>query len=109
MRSEEHDIQCRCVSFCRRYFPHLLIFAVPNGGRRDMITAARLKAEGVTAGVADLIVLDTRGGCHFIEMKTKTGRLQQSQKDFQREVESRGFSYDICRSLEEFKETITNF
>lgn len=28
-------------------------FAIPNGGKRDPITAARLKAEGVKAGVPD--------------------------------------------------------
>jgi hypothetical protein len=29
------------------------MFAIPNGGKRDPITAARLKAEGVKAGVPD--------------------------------------------------------
>lgn len=31
-----------------------LCFAIPNGGKRDKVTAARLKAEGVKAGVPDI-------------------------------------------------------
>lgn len=51
---EEHRIQCTCVRWFRLKYPHLFarLFAVPNGGRRDGITGARLKAEGVLPGVA---------------------------------------------------------
>ena len=56
---EEHRIQTACVRWFRLKYPHLFarLFAVPNGGRRDGITGARLKEEGVLAGVADLILL----------------------------------------------------
>ena len=33
-----------------RHAPHLVMYHIPNGGRRDKITGARLKAEGVVAG-----------------------------------------------------------
>ena len=32
-----------------------MLFAVPNGGGRSRIEAGIMKAEGVTAGVSDLI------------------------------------------------------
>ena len=32
-------------------------FAVPNGGKRDAKTGARMKYEGAVRGVADLILL----------------------------------------------------
>ena len=55
----EHALQCACVHWFRIQYPEYatLIFAVPNGGARNAITGARLKDEGVTAGVADLILL----------------------------------------------------
>ena len=56
---EEHHLQCECVRYFNLRYPHLKgrLFAVPNGGRRDAITGAKLKAEGVVPGVSDLILL----------------------------------------------------
>ena len=58
MQDAEHRLQCACVRWFRYQYPHhaSLLFAVPNGGRRDAVTGARLKAEGVVAGVADLLL-----------------------------------------------------
>lgn len=60
-------------------------FAIPNGGLRSKKTAARLKAEGVKAGVPDIFLPVSVGiwSGLFIEMKrTKGGRLTDEQRDF---------------------------
>lgn len=51
-RDEEHRLQCACVRWFAYRHPELScrLFAVPNGGRRDATTAAKLKAEGVSPG-----------------------------------------------------------
>ena len=43
---EEHRIQCTCVRWFSLQYPRLdgRLFAVPNGGRRDAVTAAKLRA-----------------------------------------------------------------
>ena len=78
MQDPEHQLQCACVRWFRYAHADLspLLFAVPNGGRRDHITGARLKAEGVVAGVADLLLLVPSQQHHAlcIEMKTAKGR-----------------------------------
>ena len=53
MSNEEHNIQVACVRWFAYQYPELqgLLFAVPNGGRRDAVTGAKLKAEGVITGV----------------------------------------------------------
>lgn len=53
-----------CVGWFRLQYPAVgkLLFAVPNGGARSRTEAAIMKAEGVTAGVTDLILLLGRGG-----------------------------------------------
>lgn len=103
---EEHRIQCECVRSFRYKYPKLRhnLFAVPNGSRRDKITGAKLKAEGVLAGVADLILLKSNGkyGALLIEMKTPTGRQQESQKEWERLISQDGYKYVICRSVSEF-------
>jgi hypothetical protein len=52
-----------------------LLYAVPNGGYRNIYVARKLKAEGVRAGVADLCLPAARRGYHglYLEMKSEEG------------------------------------
>lgn len=60
---EESQLQQLCVAWFRSEFPAIapLLIAVPNAARRNARTGAILKREGLTAGVADLILLVGRG------------------------------------------------
>lgn len=110
MRHLESIIQQNCVKWFRLQYPKLslLLFAVPNGGARRRIEGAIMKSEGVTRGVADLLLLWPSKGVHglCIEMKTDKGKQQPSQKIWQRAVEDAGYKYIICRSFEDFKSEI---
>ena len=70
-----------------------------------------MKAEGVTAGVADLLFLypakDFHGLC--IEMKTPDGKQQATQKAWQKAVEDAGYKYALCRSFEGFMDEINAY
>ena len=108
---EEHRLQVQCVRWFWCVHPDLapLLFAIPNGGARNAITGAKLKAEGVVAGVADLCLAVPRGGgVLFIELKTPTGRQSERQKAWQAAVEKAGNTYVIVRSVDEFIQCITN-
>lgn len=113
MRHIESKIQQAAVTWYRLQFPHLaeLLFAVPNGGRRNLREAAIMKGEGVTAGVADLLLLIPNGEYHglAIEMKTDTGRQNQNQKHWQKKVESQGYLYIVCRSFDEFRTQVCRY
>ena len=91
---------------------HGRLFAVPNGGRRDATTAAKLKAEGVVAGVADLILLKSNRdyGALLIEMKTLKGRQRDSQKAWQNIVcADSEYKYVVCRSFDDFKREVDDY
>lgn len=111
-KDEEHRIQCQCVRWFNLQYPKLRgrLFAVPNGGKRDVTTAAKLKAEGVVAGVADLILLvrNSKYGALLIEMKTRTGRQSDSQKEWQKIVGG-DYKYVVCRSVEEFINKVNSY
>lgn len=113
MHNEESRIQQACVKWFRYQFPHFarLLFAVPNGGARNAVTAAILKGEGVVAGVADLLLLVPNRHYHglCIEMKTRTGRQSDNQKEWQKEVESQGYKYIVCRNVDSFIEDVTGY
>ena len=111
---EEHRIQCECVRWFSLQYPRLhgRLFAVPNGGRRDATTAAKLKAEGVVAGVADLILLKSNRdyGALLIEMKTLKGRQRDSQKAWQNIVcADSEYKYVVCRSFDDFKREVDDY
>lgn len=101
MKEQEHNIQVACVTWFRYQFPNLLIYAVPNGGMRNSIVAAKLKQEGALAGVADLVIV-TYNRHIYIEMKTPKGKQQPSQQEFERRVNALGHPYYVCHSIEEF-------
>ena len=104
-RKEESRLQRLCVRWFRLTQKEALIFAVPNGGSRNIKEAGILKAEGVLAGVSDLLVM-FRDKVLFIEMKTATGRQSKEQKAFAEQVKGLGFAYYLCRTFEEFQKII---
>lgn len=110
---EEHRIQCACVNWFRLQYPThaTALFAVPNGGRRDRVSGAKLKAEGVLPGVSDLILLVARRGCYglLIEMKTERGKQSPAQKEWARDMAARGYLYVVCHSFDEFREAIDDY
>ena len=110
---EEHRLQCSCVEWFRAQHPKYRhnLFAVPNGGRRDKVTGAKLKAEGVLAGVADLILLKSNAshGALLIEMKTGSGKQSEAQGRWQRAIEKDGYKYVLCRSIEEFMREVNAY
>jgi len=84
-----------------------LIFAVPNGGSRNILEAKNLKLTGQMAGVSDLIVL-LNNKCIFIEVKVEKGIQSEVQIKFQNNVQLLGFEYYLVRSLEEFKKAVND-
>lgn len=88
-----------------------LMHAIPNGGHRHKAVAARLKREGVKAGIPDISLPVARGGFHglYIEMKTKGGRVQPEQKQWRRDLIDEGYRHAICWSWEEAVREITEY
>lgn len=112
MNQEEHNLQCACVKWFAYQHPELagLLFAVPNGGARSKSTAGKLKAEGVVAGVADLILLVPYAfHALCIELKTKTGRQSPEQIEWQEKVRKKGYVYVVIRSLDDFIATVEGY
>lgn len=109
----ESQIQHDCLTWFRLQYPNLalLLFAVPNGGRRDAKTGARMKYEGVVRGVVDLILLIPKKGYASlcIEMKTPKGVQSEEQRKWQREAEKYRNRYVVCRSLPEFMKEVNEY
>lgn len=104
MRDREHNIQVAAVNWFRHQYPECLIWATPNGGQRNAIVAAKLKAEGVMSGVPDLFIAVARGRYHglFVEMKAGKNKPTQAQNDVMSALLLQGYKCEVCYSAEEF-------
>ena len=97
----EHDEQVAVVDWCA--WSRIPCFAIPNGGLRGKAEAARLKAEGVKAGVPDLCIPIARGGYHglFIEMKFGRNKPTDEQMKWLSTLERNGYMATVCWGAEE--------
>jgi hypothetical protein len=76
-------------------------YAIPNGGKRDAIAGARLKAEGVVPGAPDLGFVLPFGLAAFLEIKAAKGRQSEAQEWVETCITRLGGQYFIAHSIEE--------
>lgn len=119
-KQSEDRLQAECVKWFRYQYPHLVLYAIPNGGSRNAIEAAKLKRTGTLAGVADLFLMRnatimsrtdkvwavTSSHGLYIEMKIKGNKQTDKQKEFQEMAELYRYTYRVCYSFDEFQEII---
>jgi hypothetical protein len=88
-----------------------LLFHIPNGGRRDAITGARLKAEGVKPGVPDLMLPVARNTYNglFIEMKSASGWLNDNQARWIELLQNQNYCVVVCYGFNEARNILLNY
>lgn len=97
MNNREHREQValfRWAQLQRKAHPELaLMFAIPNGGKRSISVAAKLKAEGVKAGVPDICLPVARCGYHglFIELKAGDNNATDNQQRWLDDLTAQGY------------------
>ena len=104
--ASEHLHQAHLVSWFRKTYPGVLIFAIPNGGKRGKREAMKLKVEGVTAGIPDLCAPEF---ALFVEMKKPGGRLSKDQKLMIPRLESAGQTVLVGVGFEDARDQISGF
>lgn len=117
VNESEHSEQCKVIEwfdlFARTQgIEPFMLFAIPNGGARNAITGAMLKAEGVRPGVPDLFLAIPAFGFHglFIEMKKKkTGVLSDAQKHVISRFNDEGYCVVVCHGFDAAKCEIEDY
>ena len=81
------------------------MIAIPNGGKRNPREAARLKKQGVKAGVSDLFLPIPSNGFHglWIELKNATGKATAttSQLEWGKKMLGQGYGFKVCHGATE--------
>lgn len=88
-----------------------LIYHVPNGGHRVKLVAAKLKGQGVKAGVPDLVLPMARGGYFglYIEFKAMPpydAAVSPSQDAWLQALAAQGYLAIVCRGRIDAMEAI---
>ena len=113
--SESVEQQClfRWAQYESGKYPELdLMFHIPNGGKRNITTAVRLKAEGVKSGVPDINLPVARGEFHglFIELKKQRGnKTTENQDAWLEALNKQGYMAIVCKGWEEASKAILNY
>jgi hypothetical protein len=114
--NEEHRSQAALIAWwhhaCAEFgVPEQLLYAVPNGGRRDPIGAKFLKREGQRNGAPDLVLDVARGGFHGlrIEMKAEHGVVSSDQRVFLKLLHAQGYYVTVAYYTGQAMATITEY
>ena len=113
--ASEHLEQCALVQWkwlnIGRHPELANLFAIANGGRRDGATGARLKAEGVLAGVPDLFLACPRGAYAglFVEMKVKPNRPTEKQLEVMENLRRQNYAVLVCYGWEQARDAILEY
>lgn len=100
------------------HFPLLrFAFAIPNGGKRDKITAARMKTQGVKPGVPDVMIpipiVDSSGAIVWpglwLELKKVGGKPSADQLEWQKHLVSMRYAHRICVGYVEMREAVKQY
>lgn len=113
----EHQEQVKVITWWAKWhetfgLPVFALYAIPNGGLRDMVVAARLKAEGVRRGIPDLALDVPRNGYHGlrIEMKrVKGGTVSPEQKEVHQFLKEQGYAVVVALGHEAAIEALKEY
>lgn len=103
----EHTEQVNFINWFRSTYPDVLIFSIPNGGKRHKLTAYKLKQEGAVSGIPDMFI---PAWAAFIEMKREKGGVVSSeQKDIIKHLTAIGYIAIVCKGSAEAIKFCTEF
>jgi hypothetical protein len=102
----EHQLQVACVKWFHANYSQYaeMLFAIPNGGQRNVIVASKLKAEGVKPGIPDLMLAVPLKGFNglFIELKVGKNTTSEHQVRMINNLRKQGYQCKVVYDLQQF-------
>ena len=107
LNPSEHTEAVRFMRVVRLHEPRYpalcWLFAIPNGGWRNLTVAQKLKGEGVRRGVHDYC-WPYKAGTYpglFVELKSRGGQPTKEQRDFAEFVQHQGYMAVFVKGWED--------
>ena len=111
----ESQVQRAIVDYLRRVLPYAITHHSPNegvrGGRAGYLDGAMAKAAGQVSGYPDIEVLlhAKNGGPVFFEVKSRTGRLSNSQAVMHDRLDALGYRVAVVRSIDDVRAALASW
>lgn len=111
----EHKIQSAFMQYVATKYAGTVLdelcYAVPNGGKRDIVTASKLKKEGVKKGILDVHCLIPVNPYHglLIEFKHGYNKPTPEQNRFMLAATGQKYKCVVCWSLEAGIEALESY
>ena len=111
----EEKLQVRImqsVDYASKFWkPIGMIFHIPNGKKRGIVTAVQLKKMGTRRGIPDLFFPYPSSGLHglWIELKVDENGLSEDQEEFRAKTEYYGYGYAVVKTIGEFWKVIFDY
>jgi len=108
----EEGLQTAVINFLKEYYPKARYCASLGGIRTGIKQAKKGKSTGYVKGFPDLQITEARGGYFglFIELKfDKQCYMSGAQKDWLRDLESRGYKAVCCKGYDDTIKTINEY
>ena len=92
----ETQEQITIIKYCD--LKKIPIYAIPNGGYRNVIEARNLKLQGVKSGVPDMCIPLARKGYHglYIELKVGKNKTSVNQQIWLNLLSDNGYKAEVC-------------
>jgi len=106
----EYEEQAKLCDYLT--YKGLLYFAIPNGEKRHLGTAMKLKRTGVKAGVPDIFIPMPNNGYHglFIELKRcKGGTVSLTQRQWIEALKVQGYCAKVCKGAEDAIKLVNDY
>lgn len=113
MESDEQQALFRWAAYNRGKWPELeMMYHIPNEGRRSAREGARMKREGLRAGVPDICLPVPRGAYHgmYVELKrTRGGTVSAAQDEWLHRLTRQGYVAVCCKGWEAAARAIEDY
>lgn len=92
-------------------YPGLLYFHTPNGGFRMKKQAKQFKAQGVRAGIPDVMILKGVGEYHGFAAELKVGRNKPTERQAEviKQMKQEGWFVVVSYSLDQFAREFSGY
>lgn len=102
----------RWAGYMQGKYPELQwMYHVPNEGKRSKSAGARMRQEGLKAGVPDICLPVPRGSFHglYIEMKIDDNKPTEKQKEWLAGLKEQGYFTAVCYGWEAATKVILDY
>lgn len=87
------------VAWMRWQHPQHRVIAIPNGGLRNIVTAVRMKKEGVAKGIPDVFMPSLNLWIEF--KRQKGGKLSAEQAEWIEYLTHHHYSCHVCHGADQ--------